>query len=65
MNLGKFDRIIRAALGIIALLVAFLAVTGAVQIVLWVLGAILLLTAAIGFCPLYAPFRFSTKKQAK
>ncbi len=65
MNMGKLDRIIRAVAGVIALIIAFAAATGVAQIVLWVVGAILLLTAAIGFCPLYAPFRFSTKKKAK
>jgi hypothetical protein len=63
MNMGKTDRIVRAIIGVIALLVAFLWVGGAVQIVMWILGAILLLTAAIGFCPLYAPFHFTTKKK--
>lgn len=65
MNMGKLDRIIRAIAGVIVLLIAFVAATGVAQIVLWVVGAILLLTAAIGFCPLYAPFRFSTKKKVK
>ncbi len=65
MNMGKMDRIIRAILGITVVLIAFLAVSGVAQIVLWVIGAILILTAAIGFCPLYAPFHFSTKKQIK
>ena len=62
MNEGKVDRIIRAILGVIALLVAFFAVGGAAQIILWVIGGILLLTAATGFCLFYLPFRFSTKK---
>ena len=65
MNMGKLDRIIRAIAGVIVLLIAFVAATGVAQIVLWVVGAILLLTAAIGFCPLYAPLRFSTKKKVK
>jgi len=62
MNEGMVDRVIRVALGVIALLVAFLAVEGAAQIVLWVIGGILLLTGATGFCLLYLPFRFSTNK---
>ena len=65
MNMGNMDRIIRLVLGIIVGVVAFLAVSGIAQIILWVVGAILILTAAIGFCPLYAPFHFSTKKQVK
>ena len=62
MNEGKVDRIVRAILGVIVLLIAFFAVGGAAQIVLWIIGGILLLTAASGYCLLYLPFRFSTKK---
>jgi hypothetical protein len=65
MNMGKIDRIIRAILGIIVVVIALVAVTEVAKIVLLVIGAILILTAAIGFCPLYAPFHFSTKKQNK
>jgi hypothetical protein len=65
MNMGNMDRIVRAVLGIIVGIIAFVAVSGVAQIILWVIGAILILTAAIGFCPLYAPFHFSTKKQVK
>jgi uncharacterized membrane protein YkgB len=62
MNMGSVDRIVRAILGAVALIIAFLALDGAWQIVLWVIGGILLLTALIGFCPLYYPFRFTTRK---
>ena len=37
-------------------------VTGILGIVLVVLGAVFLFTAVIAFCPLYAPFKFSTYK---
>jgi hypothetical protein len=64
MNMGKTDRIIRAIAGVIVLVVAFFALSsGAWQIVLWVVGAILLLTAAVGFCPAYSLFHFSTKRK--
>jgi hypothetical protein len=63
MNMGKSDRIIRAIIGIIALLVAFVWAGGALQIVLWILGGILLLTAIVGLCPLYSIFHFSTKRK--
>ena len=62
-NMSNLDRIIRV---ILAALFAYLyfggIVTGAPGIVLLVLGAVFLLTAAIAFCPLYAPFKFSTYK---
>ena len=62
MNMGKVDRIARAMVGLILVLIAFFIVAGVAQIILWIIGGVLLLTAAIGFCPLYYPFHFSTKK---
>jgi hypothetical protein len=62
-NMSNTDRIVRA---VIAALFAYLyfggIVTGILGIVLVVLAAVFLLTAAISFCPLYAPFKFSTYK---
>jgi uncharacterized membrane protein len=62
MNMGKLDRIIRGIIGVALILVALLAMDGAWQIVLIVLGGILGGTALSGFCPLYVPFHISTKK---
>jgi hypothetical protein len=62
-NMSNTDRIVRVVL---AALFAYLyfggIVTGALGIVLLVLGVVFLLTAAVAFCPLYAPFKFSTYK---
>jgi hypothetical protein len=62
-NLSNTDRIVRA---LIAALFAYLyfggIVTGALGIILLVLGAVFLLTSIVSFCPLYAPFKFSTYK---
>jgi uncharacterized membrane protein HdeD (DUF308 family) len=61
-NESSLDRILRGILGLALLLVAFLAVpAGALQIVLAVIGVVLLLTGAIGFCPLYRILGLSTK----
>ena len=59
-NMGSADRIIRLFLGIIviALGLFFHSWWGLV-------GIILLLTAAFAWCPLYLPFKFSTKPKAK
>ena len=62
MNMGKVNRIARTIVGLILVLIAFFIVAGVAQIILWIIGGILLLTAIIGFCPLYYPFHFSTKK---
>ena len=61
-NMGGIDRIVRAIVGIGLLLLAFLVVSGALQIIFWVLAGILLVTALVGICPAYMPFHFSTKK---
>jgi hypothetical protein len=62
-NESGLDRVIRIVLGLI-LLVLFLtgSVTGAVGVIFVILSAILLITGAIGFCPLYALLKISTKK---
>jgi hypothetical protein len=60
-NLSTIDRVVRV---IVAALFTYLyfagIVTGALGVVLVVLSAVFVLTAAIGFCPLYALFKFST-----
>jgi hypothetical protein len=61
-NVGKIDRIIRAVVGI-ALIVVGAVLGGWVLILGLVLGVIFLITAAIGFCPLYVPFKISTIKK--
>lgn len=62
-NMGTLDRVLRL---IFALAVAVLYVTGLISgtaaIILGVLAAVFLLTSVVGFCPLYAPFKFSTRK---
>ena len=61
-NESRLDRIIRGLLGVALLLVAFLAVpAGALQIVLAVIGVVLVVTGAVGFCPLYRILGLSTK----
>jgi hypothetical protein len=60
-NEGNVDRIVRALVGV-ALLAAWGLgwVGGTVAVVLAVVAAVLLLTAAVGFCPLYRVFGMST-----
>jgi hypothetical protein len=62
-NESNVDRIIRVVVGIVLLFLGFGgALTGSLAVVANVLGVVMLLTAAIGFCPLYAVFKFSTLK---
>ena len=65
-NEGTIDRIIRAVVGVAALLGAFALGSGSIAFVLLlVVGAILLVTAAVGFCPLYRMLGISTRPAAK
>ncbi len=60
-NLSNLDRTIRV---VVAALFAYLyfggIVTGGLGIVLAVLAVVFVLTAIVGFCPLYTLFKFST-----
>ncbi len=62
-NEGTIDRVVRLVLAIVAAVVAIAVGPGSVVgIVLWVVTAILVLTAATGFCLLYPLFGISTCK---
>jgi hypothetical protein len=63
-NEGTIDRVIRLVLGAGLVTGGFFA-TGVIAIVLWGFGGIALFTGLTGFCLLYMPFGFSTKKQKK
>ena len=66
LNESPADRIIRIVLGVILAALAITGVaTGALATVAWVVAAIALVTGVVGFCPLYAIFRFSTKSAAR
>jgi hypothetical protein len=62
-NMGGLDRVVRV---IIALVVAFLILSGRLSalpaILLGILALVFLLTSAVGSCPLYMPLKISTKK---
>jgi uncharacterized membrane protein len=60
-NMGSIDRVIRVVLAVaFGLLVLTGTVSGVLAIIMGVLAVVFLGTAAIGFCPLYAPFGIST-----
>ncbi len=60
--MGNTDRWIRAVVGIAALLIALFFKSGILDIVLYVVAAILVVTAIAGVCPLYILFKISTRK---
>lgn len=63
-NMSNTDRIVRV---IVAALFAWLyfggIVTGGLGVVLLALAGVFLFTSIVAFCPLYAPFGFSTYKR--
>lgn len=63
-NMGSVDRIIRIILAIVVL-VLYLTdqLSGLALIILGIIAVIFLLTSLIGFCPLYVPFKISTRKK--
>ena len=64
LNESNIERIIRVVVGIVLLYLGLGgALSGVLAIVADVLGVVMLLTGAVGFCPLYAMFKFSTLKQ--
>ncbi len=63
LNESNTDRIIRAVAGVVLLFLGFGGtLSGTLAIVADVVGLILLVTAALGFCPLYAIFKIGTLK---
>ena len=52
-NVKPLDRFLRALLGVAALELAFFWLAGSWQIAAYVVGAVLIVTAAFRFCPLY------------
>ncbi len=62
-NMGSIDRIIRAAFAVVVAVLYFTnLISGTAAIILGILAIVFLLTSVVGFCPLYAPFKLSTKK---
>lgn len=63
-NLGTIDRLLRLAVGIAMLALGWGGfVPGTAGLVLKFLGFVPLLTAAIGFCPLYRPLGISSRSR--
>lgn len=60
-NMGSIDRILRVIVAIVIAILFFTnVISGTVGIIALVLAAVFVLTSAISFCPLYAPFGIST-----
>lgn len=63
-NMGTIDRTIRFLLALTVVILYFTgAISGLAAAILGVFALIFVITSFIGFCPLYAPFKLSTRKQ--
>lgn len=63
-NMGSADRAIRIIVAIVVGILAYMEViSGTVALILIAIAAIFILTSMISFCPLYWPFKISTKKK--
>ncbi len=62
-NVASWDRIVRFVLGIALVIAAFAVVSGAWGLIVAIVGAVFFVTALVGFCPLYALFRVSTRRE--
>ena len=64
-NMGLLDRSIRIAIGLLIGVLYFTNVIGGLlAIILLLIAVIFVLTSFIGVCPLYFPFKISTRKKA-
>jgi hypothetical protein len=64
LNIGTADKVIRIVLAVLCASLYFTnAVTGTAGLVLLAVGAILLLTAMVGVCPLYLLLGIKTNKK--
>ncbi|MEI2766620.1 MAG: DUF2892 domain-containing protein [Dermatophilaceae bacterium] len=61
-NVGNADKGVRVAIAVVAAILALTVAAGALKVVLWAVAAIMLVTAVVGFCPLYRLFGMSTCK---
>lgn len=63
-NMGTTDRVVRAAIVAPLLVVLALAVANStlIGVALITLAGVMVFTAAVGFCPLYTPIGFDTRR---
>jgi len=65
VNEASWDRIVRVVLGAVLLFVGFgSTISGALGVVVGILGVVFVVTGLMGFCPLYALFKIDTNKNA-
>ena len=62
-NMSNLDRIIRVSLAVLVAVLYFAGIlSGTWAVILGIVALVFLLTSLVGTCPLYMPFKFSTRK---
>ena len=61
-NVGGYDRIFRIVIGLVLIVLGFFVLSGTLALVVGIFGFVPLLTGLVGWCPLYLPFKLSTRK---
>ena len=62
-NMGSLDRIIRISIVVLIAILYFTnVISGTLAIILGIVALVFLLTSLVGVCPLYMPFKISTRK---
>ncbi|MDZ4719071.1 MAG: DUF2892 domain-containing protein [Roseiflexaceae bacterium] len=64
-NEGSLDRDLRIALGVVLAIVAVFYLQGLFAVVFGILSLVLLVTSAIGFCPIYKVIGINTAQSQK
>lgn len=63
VNESSIDRYIRVIVGVVLLILGWTGIVGGtLGMIFKILGFLPLVTGLVGFCPLYALFRFKTNK---
>lgn len=63
-NMGSIDKAVRILAAVVIAILYFMgSITGTTAIILLVVAGVFILTSMMSFCPLYAPFGFSTRKK--
>ncbi|MCO5259080.1 MAG: DUF2892 domain-containing protein [Crocinitomicaceae bacterium] len=63
-NIGTIDKALRVSAALLIAILYFTNVlSGTVAIILLILAVVFIATSFISFCPLYYPFRISTRKK--
>ncbi len=62
-NVGSADKWVRYIIGLVLILWGALGLNGAAMWIVIVIGLIPIITALIGWCPIYSIFKISTHKE--